>query len=218
MNTTNLLILCATFLIFVAIICFTLIKWVKERIRAGQSMVNPQTNNQNFSDQYSSRDNYAIQSQMTKVFIAHSAKDEENKEKWEELKEALESMNYSVFDDSDSAPKNDIKFCTAHINSSQIIIVLVGDCEPFELDTGVFRAEMEHLGGNTWPEDKLIYICSYGIDNPLDLVVRKIINEKDKQYLVKLRKSVKTHNLNYNNMRRLASKIDSSYNKVLKKL
>lgn len=240
MNTINLLIICTTILLIVVIICTTIITWINKHVRNGLSIDNPPMNSQNFSAQlkptyYHTNQSHedfvgedasrgsstnSIQSHVTKVFIAHSAAYEPNREKWLELKKSLESISettYDVFDDSDSGTKNDIKFCKAHINASTIIIVLVGDCEPFENQTGVFYEEMMHLGENEWAEGKLIYICSYGVKDPLDIIVNSG-DKKNAAYLMNLKDRVKNHNFNCDDMRRLAVKIDISYNKVRKKL
>ncbi|MBQ0142058.1 MAG: hypothetical protein KBT06_04540 [Prevotellaceae bacterium] len=147
------------------------------------------------------------------VFIAHPA-DEVSKEKWHALKIALESISgrkYAVFDDLDSVDENDIKYCKDHMNSSTIILVLVGDEEPFTNVSGVFFEELKHLGGHDWAQGKLIYICSYGIKDPLDIIVN---NNCDKQYLVNLKTKVKGHYFNIDNMMILAQNIDDQYQKL----
>lgn len=226
MNTINLLIICTTILLIVVIICATIITWINGRVRNGQSIANLPMNSQNFSAQFMGEDisrgssTNSIQSHVTKVFIAHSAAYEPNREKWRELKKSLETISettYDVFDDSDSGIKNDIEYCKAHINASTIIIVLVGDCEPFKKQTGVFYKEMKHLGENEWAEGKLIYICSYGVKDPLDIIVNSG-NKKNMTYLKNLQESVKNHNFNCDDMRILAKEIDNSYRSAKRKL
>lgn len=240
MNTINLLIICTTILLIVAIICTTIITWINVHVRNGQSVVSAQMNSQNFSAQLKSAyyhtnqsqedfvgedvsrgsSTNSIQSHVTKVFIAHSAACEPNREKWLELKKSLESISettYDVFDDSDSGTESDVKYCIDNINASTIIIVLVGDSEPFKNRTGVFCDEMMHLGGNEWSEGKLIYICSYGVKDPLDIIVNSG-DEKNVTYLMNLKKRVKNHNFNCDDMRILAKEIDNSYRSAKRKL
>lgn len=204
MNTNNIIVICISIVLIVIIVCLTLIKkWVLEQNRSVEKSFGDKTGN--FKDQLSDR--------SVEIFIAHSARNEANKEKWVKLKKSLTKRGYSVFEDKNSLDKNDIKCCLEHMESSTIIIVLVGDKEPFKDKEGVFFEELKHLGGNNWAEGKLIYICSYGIANPLDVIVNEIGNENDRQYLADL-KMTKTHNFNIDNMDVLAQRIDDEYGQL----
>lgn len=201
MNTNDIIVICISIVLIVIVVCLTLIKkWIIEQNRSMEKSSGDKTGN--FKDQLSDR--------LVKIFIAHSVRNETNKEKWIELKKSLLKRGYDVFDDKNSLDKNDIKYCLEHMESSTIIIVLVGDKEPFKDKVGVFCEELKHLSGNQWAEGKLIYICSYGIANPLDVFVNEIGNEDDRQYLVDL-KMTKTHNYNIDNMDVLAQRIDDEY-------
>lgn len=172
----------------------------KRNTWSGQFVDNEKSNEQN--------DNPDDASIRTKVFIAHSV-DEATMTKWENLKSSLEVKNYDVFDDKNSNGRNDIEFCKDNINISQIIVILVGDERPFMYNTGVFYDEIEHVSGGL-AKGKRLYICSYGIENPLQKAINKIEEPKN-GVLERLKNHAKTHCYNYDSMKELAEEIDNDF-------
>lgn len=152
-----------------------------------------------------------------KVFIVHSVKGDDKVaiDKWKELSNNLKSLGYDVFKDEDSGRENDIRHCLNHLDGSDIIIILVGNKYPLLTETGVFRAEIEHISQGL-AVGKITYVCSYGTPDVLEVAINECTKQNLKIVLEKINNNVKQHSFNYSKMKKLAKEIDECYKKTTK--
>lgn len=144
-----------------------------------------------------------------KVFISYPI---DCKCKWEELTSELQSFGYDVFLDNDSEDKNDGEHCKTNICLSSLIIILVDYYGRFLYNDGRFWDEIQLISLGM-AEGKRIYVCSYGSKNPLSDALNKCIEDNRKQILKRLDEHVVNHRFNYDNIKKIAEKVNDAYNK-----
>lgn len=226
MSNVKLLIIAISFIVVLLILCATFIKACKLKLEATIRLHNLTKNGRDnmkvelspsgtTSEKESDKDGINEKTKHKNVFIVHSAKNLIAKNRWKELSNNFKSLGYEVFEDEDSEGENDISYCKDHLEGSDIIIILVGDERPLLNTSGVFYHEIEHISRGL-AKGKYTYVCSYGVQRPLDDAIKKCDDPKLNRILNEIQTKVTQHCFDLNEMEQLAKTIDGSYKKATK--